>query len=87
MSPRRTTWLLASFLLSGCAEPFSQPGTWHATGVSQANLDAQTIDKADAVAGRGQPGSDGVLDTAAVMRLYEDKTKPLKNESTTGGGS
>ena len=85
MRSRFILWLLAPVLLVGCAEPFDQPGTWHATGVNQANLDAQTVDKADAVAGKGLSGSDGVLDTAAVMRLYEEKAKPLKLESTTGG--
>ncbi len=85
MNPRHFFWLLLPSLLGGCSEPFTHPGTWHATGVSQADLDAQIVDKADTVAGHGQPGSDAVLDAAAVNRLYEDKTKPLRNESTTSG--
>ena len=86
MSTGRCSWLLLAFVLAGCEEPFKEAGTWHAVGVSQNNLDAQTVDKVDTVAGHGQPGSDGVLDTAAVIRLYEDKVKPLKIESTTAGG-
>ena len=86
MKMRRLIWLLFPILLVGCEEPFSEPGTWHAVGLNQANIDAQAIDKADTVAGHGQSGSDGVLDTAAVIRLYDDKTKPLKIESTTAGG-
>ena len=82
----RLVWLLFPLLLPGCEEPFSEPGTWHAVRLDQANIDAQTIDKADTVAGHGQAGSDGVLGTAALIRLYEDKTKPLKIESTTAGG-
>lgn len=78
--------LLATLVLGGCGNPFDQPGTWHATGVNQANLDAEAVDKVDTVAGHGTPGSDAMLDTAAVLRLHSDKTKPLKNESTTAGG-
>ena len=78
--------LLLPVLLQGCEEPFSRPGTWHATGVTQANIDAQAIDPSDTVAGHGQTGSDGVLDTAAVIRLHEDKAKPLKIEATTAAG-
>lgn len=85
MKTRHLAWLLVPLLAGGCSEPFTHPGTWHATGVSQANLDAETVDKADAIAGRGLPGSDATLDAAAVARLYEDKTKPLRNESTTSG--
>ena len=86
MKMRCVTWLPVLFLLAGCEEPFSEPGTWHAVGLDQANIDAQAVNKADTVAGHEQPGSDGVLDTAAVVRLYEDKTKPLKIESTTANG-
>ena len=74
--------------LSACVEPFDQPGRWHPTLVNQANLDAETVDKADTVAGHGVPGSDAVLDEQAVQRLYEDRAKPLRSETTTlGGGS
>lgn len=86
MSPRHLAWLLITPLLGGCQEPFTRAGTWHATGVNQANLDAETVNPADAVAGRGLPGSDAVLDAAAVNRLYDDKTKPLKIESTSSVG-
>ena len=86
MKPRHLAWLLLPPLLGGCEEPFTHAGTWHAVGVNQANLDAETVNRADAVAGRGLPGSDAVLDTAAVDRLYEDKTKPLKVESTSSAG-
>lgn len=72
--------------LVGC-DPFRQPGTWHATGINQANLDTQAVDKADTVAGHGTPGSDAVLDVAAVVRLHEDKSKALHVETTTGSGS
>ncbi|NPD69200.1 hypothetical protein HN018_02250 [Lichenicola cladoniae] len=89
MSPYRSArpyvpLLLGTLLLGGC-NPFDQPGTWHATGVNQMNLDAEAIDKTDTVAGHGTPGSDGILDAAAVLRLHTDKTKPLKMESTSGG--
>jgi hypothetical protein len=87
MIPRALLWTIVPVLLGGCYEPFDMPGTWHATGVAQANTDAQTINKADAVAGRGQPGSDATLDAAAVNRLYDDKLKALHYETTSGGGS
>ncbi|MGI4747262.1 MAG: hypothetical protein ACRYGI_13305 [Janthinobacterium lividum] len=92
MSTNRSAWLyvpllLGTLVLGGC-NPFDQPGTWHATGVNQANFDAEAVDKTDTVAGHGTPGSDAQLDAAAVTRLHNDKTKPLKNESTsTGSGS
>ena len=78
-------WTLLLLVLGGCNEPFATPGTWHAIGVAQANTDAQTINKADAVAGKGLPGSDAVLDAAAVNRLYEDKAKALRYDTTAGG--
>lgn len=86
MRAHRLCLLLGPLLLVGCEEPFTEPGTWHATGVTQGNTDAQVTDKTDSVAGRGDPGSDGTLDTAAAIRLYEDKAKPLKIEATTTGG-
>lgn len=81
--------LAVALLLAACAEPYDQPGTWHATGVNQANLDAQAIDNADTVAGHGESGSDGVLDEQAVRRLYDGKAKALRSETTTSimGGS
>lgn len=85
MSARPSGWLLAALLLGGCAEPFDQPGRWRAAGANQANLDTEAVDRADTVAGHGAPGSDAVLDVAAVRRLYEDKPRPLRNESTTAG--
>lgn len=85
MSACRLGWLLVPLLLGACGDPFDQPGTWRPAGINQANLDIETADKADTVAGHGTPGSDALLDAAAVQRLYEDKTKPLRNESTTAG--
>ena len=79
-------WFLLLLMAGGCSEPFNRTGTWHATGINRANLDAEAVDRADTVAGHGLSGSDAVLDTVAVERLYEDKTKPLKIESTTAGG-
>ena len=78
--------LILPLLLGSCQEPFIDAGTWHASGVTQANLDAQAVSKADAVAGHGLPGSDAVLDAAAVNRLYEDKAKQLKIEATSSIG-
>ncbi len=86
MNPRHFPWFLILAVLGGCQEPFTRAGTWHAVGVNQANLDAETVNKADAVAGRGLAGSDAVLDAAAITRLYEDKTKPLKIEATSSVG-
>ena len=85
MSACRLGWLLVPLLLSACGDPFDQPGTWQPVGINQANFDTEAADKADTVAGHATPGSDAVLDAAAVLRLYEDKAKPLRNESTTSG--
>lgn len=71
-------------LLAGC-NPFQQPGTWHATGVNQANLDTEVVDKRDTVVGQQAAGSDAVLDTAAVVRLHADQAKKFRIESTGGG--
>ncbi|MGI4800418.1 MAG: hypothetical protein ACRYG8_41585 [Janthinobacterium lividum] len=88
MTATRAHWLFLPVLvqLAGC-DPFRQSGTWHATGINQANLDTQAVDKADTVTGHGTAGSDAVLDVAAVVRLHEDKTKALRVETTTGGSS
>ena len=72
-------------LLSGCFDPFREPGTWHATGVNQANLDAEATDRRDTVAGHQDPGSDAILDTAAIVRLHAGAPRPLKVETTNGG--
>ena len=86
MKPRPLAWIFVVPLLSGCAEPFTHAGTWHAVGVNQANLDAQVVNRADTVAGRGLSGSDAVLDAAAVNRLYDDKAKALRVEATSSVG-
>lgn len=74
---------LAPMLLAGCGDPYDRPGTWHATGVNEANLAAMTVDKANLVRGHEDPGSDALLDAAAVTRLYSDHAKPLREEATT----
>jgi hypothetical protein len=90
MNVRQIILPLLPLLLQGCGNPYDQPDTWHAAWLNRANLDAEAVRKSDTVAGHGDPGSDAILDTAAVIRLHEDKTKPLESESTTstiGGAS
>ncbi len=77
-------------LLVACGDPYQRPGTWQATGVNDANLKTQVIDKTDLVTGHADPGSDGTLDAAAVDRLQQDKAKKLTIDPTSslaGGGS
>lgn len=78
--------LLLPLALAGCGNPYQYPGTWHATGVNAANLAVMVVNKGDLVSGQGRPGSDAVLDDAAITRLYTDKVKPLATESTTSTG-
>lgn len=78
-------------LLGACGDPFDRPGTWHAAGINQANLDAAVVRKSDLAVGQHLPGSDAVLDAAAVVRLHADQTKKLTIETTSsmngGNGS
>lgn len=68
---------LAILLLGGC--DYQRPGTWHASGVNDANLRTMLAEPAHAVSGvaaqteRGQPAS------LAVYLLERDRRRPLPN--------
>ena len=89
MRSRLVLAALLSLPLSGCGDPYSHYGTWHAAGVNQANLSTEAVRKSDLVLGHEDPGSDAVLDAAATARLHADHAKPLPQVSTSsvGGGS
>jgi hypothetical protein len=77
---------LLSFL-PGCAtDDYSRPGTWHATGVNDANLRAMLAERAQAYRGvganteRGQPGS------LAVRRLEQGRRQPLPDSRVSRVG-
>ncbi len=75
--------LTAAAGLAGCAQvdPVTTDLRWNATGVNDANLVVQVADPSDLVQGRGTPGADGELATAAVARLRHDQVKSLPDES------
>ena len=82
--------LAAAASLTACTDPYSRPGTWHATGVNQDNLLAMLADPDDAAWGVTQIGSNGQLAAAAVTRLRAGQVKTLPNDSISkigGGGS
>jgi hypothetical protein len=73
--------LLALLLLApaACTEmnPDTRSGIWHPTGVNARNLAAQMANPADAIYGRGAPGTDSPLAITAVEHLMEGKSKQL----------
>jgi len=53
--------------LAGCyAEPFQNPGDWAPTGAAREDLAIQAANKDDLLAGRSEPGSQGVAAAAGV---------------------
>jgi hypothetical protein len=53
--------------LAGCyPEPFQNPGDWAPTGAAKEDLAMQAADKDDLLAGRSEPGGQGVAAAAGV---------------------
>ncbi len=79
--------------LTGCyAEPFQNPGDWAPTGAAKEDLAMQAADKDDLLAGRSEPGSQGVAATAGVDSAIGGASgsaaglqKPPKDISFTSG--
>jgi hypothetical protein len=79
--------------LTGCyAEPFQNPGDWAPTGAAKEDLAMQAADKDDLLAGRSEPGSQGVAATAGVDAAIGGTSgsatglqKPPKDISFTSG--
>ena len=69
-------------------DPWDDPGTWKATGVNDANLQAMVANPNDLVAGQGERTANGVIATTNVNRWLTDKVKPLPiaGAFTVGGG-
>jgi hypothetical protein len=65
--------------LAGCDtyDPQLREGVWHPTHPSRTNTTLMAANPADLVRGHGVSGSDAVLDTAAIDRLYTNKVKKL----------
>jgi len=75
-------------LLAGCAgDDFARPGTWQPTGANEANLRAMLVDPThiergvSAVGERGQPAS------AAILRLEQDRRRPLPDSRVSRVGA
>ncbi len=65
--------------LAGCNQddPLLKEGLWHPIHVNKTNSTLMAANPADLVRGHGVQGSDGVLDAAAIDRLYAGKVKKL----------
>lgn len=94
----RILLLLLPLALTACAsnEPYERQGTWHNTGINDANLAAMVANPADLQRGRQSQEPDSPLAIDAVTRLWAGKPKPLPattssatsvQPSNTNGGS
>ena len=65
--------------VAGCNtyDPLLRAGVWHPIGVNRTNETLMAANPADLVRGHGVQGSDGVLASAAVDRLMNNKVKKL----------
>jgi hypothetical protein len=90
---RSPSLLLSACLLAGvaalsaCSDPYLRAGTWHASGVNDANLRTMVADPSDLAWGEAQPGTDGQLAVIAVTRLRTGQVKPLPEDSIAKIGS
>lgn len=90
--PRLSLQLVAVLLagtgsLGGCSDPYLREGTWHATGVNDANLRAMVVEPGDLQWGASQPGSSGQLAAGAVERLRTGQVRVLSSNSISKVGS
>lgn len=75
-------------LLGACAgQDFDRPGTWQATGVNQANLNAMAASPAHLTLGVGNTTSRGPTAAQAIIRLDEDRRRPLPDSRAAQVGS
>ena len=90
---RLSLLLLSPFLLAGtaalcgCTDPYQREGTWHATGVNEANLRALVADPSDLERGVSHRGTDGQLAAVAVARLRAGLAKTPDSPSIVGMGA
>ena len=93
-----TMWrLLASLIalmVAGCdaTDPFLRGDRWHPTGANAANLRVMARVPSDLARGARPDRSNGDLATAAVVRLREDRVRPLPDSglaqvTPVGGGA
>jgi hypothetical protein len=81
--------------LAGCGpeyDPTTREGLWTPAHSNRADLVMQAANPSDLTFGKGQSGSDGQLDAAAVERLRIGKVKKLPDSgvsqiSVTAGGA
>lgn len=68
-------------IVAGCTPdyPFDQPGTWHATGVNDANLRVMVANPGDLIAGANASGTLGAEAAPPVKRLLTGHRYPLPN--------
>lgn len=79
--------VLAPLTLAGCGaagDPYAREGTWHATGVNDANLRVMLVDPGDLAQGRGADNYLAAEAAPPIHRLFTDARYPLPTESASG---
>jgi hypothetical protein len=70
---------------AGCG--FDRPGTWRAAGSNDANLRAMLVDPSHLTRGVGTTTSRGPTAAQAIIRLDEDRRRPLPDSRAAQIGS
>lgn len=79
---------LALMLLAGCGrDDFSRPGTWQPAGLNDANLLTMLADPSHAERGVAAIGERGQPASAAVLRLEQDRRRPLPDTRVSRVGA
>jgi hypothetical protein len=82
--------LLSASVLAGCtsppwSDPFERPGTWHPSGVNEANLRAMVQNPADLERGQAARADLGAEAVPPIDRLMRGQRRPLPQVDSSAG--